>query len=119
MKAKNYLRIIAAMMFAGLTATMGDLMAQPRPVVEYNFQFSARINRFHKTYATFTYYSPVFTETYWYTFSPFSWRVSIYGNNVISVGVTGYPFYIADYYGYTNYWYGYNTIYDPYYYYGY
>jgi hypothetical protein len=46
---------------------------------DYDYFYSSRINRFHRSYATFNYYSPVFTESYWYNPMPFTWGISIYG----------------------------------------
>ena len=37
----------------------------------YDYYFTSRINRFHRSYAAFDYYSPVFTDSYWYDYQPF------------------------------------------------
>jgi hypothetical protein len=82
---------------------------------DYDYYYSSRINRFHRSYAAFDYYSPVFTDSYWYNYKPFSWGVSIYGRSGFGFGFSfNYPVYYYDY-GYNN-WYGYNYgMYDPYY----
>jgi hypothetical protein len=70
-----------------------------------DYYFSSRINRFHRSYAAFDYYSPVFTDTYWYDYRPWSWGISIYA------GGLGFNL------GYNPYYYGsyYSNWYDPYY----
>jgi len=98
----------------------------------YDYYYSSRINRFHRSYTTFSYYSPVFTETYWYTYNPYSWGISIYsGGTRFSPGYSfGYPvfpaasfyydyrrydpfYYSYNYVGYPS-WYYNNWVYDPY-----
>lgn len=100
----------------------------------YDYYYSSRINRFHRSYSTFSYYSPVFTETYWYTYNPYSWGISIY-NGVAGFSLGngfGYPVFSAssfyyDYRGYDPFYYSYNYggypswyynswAYDPYFY---
>ena len=34
------------------------------------YEYASRIMRFHTSYVTFDFYSPVFTETYWYRYTP-------------------------------------------------
>lgn len=71
-----------------------------------DYYYSSRINRFHRSYAVFDYYSPVFTDTYWYDYDPFSWGVSIYGGGFgLRLGYS--PYYYSPYY---------YSLYDPYYY---
>lgn len=89
----------------------------------YDFYYSSRINRFHRSYATFSYYSPVFTDTYWYSYQPFTWGLTIYGGGRIGLGVSyNFPIYYSwDYpwYGGWDYaWYGgaWYWNYDPFYY---
>jgi hypothetical protein len=88
----------------------------------YDYFYSSRINRFHRAYSTFSYYSPVFTDSYWYTYRPYSLGMSIYGGGRIGFGIAyNYPLYYD--YG----WYGYGWEnpsfggsyywgYDPFYY---
>lgn len=42
------------------------------------YEYASRIKRFHTSYVTFDFYSPLFTETYWYRYTPYTWGVSIY-----------------------------------------
>ena len=39
---------------------------------DYDYYYSSRINRFHRSYAAFDYYAPVFTDSYWYNYQPYS-----------------------------------------------
>jgi len=79
-----------------------------------DFYYSSRINRFHRSYAVFDYYSPMFTDTYWYDYNPVSWGISIYGGGF---GLRlGYDPYYYSPYSYS--WYD-PIYYDPYYYWGY
>ena len=82
---------------------------------DYDYYFSSRINRFHRSYAAFEYYSPVFTDTYWYNYRPYSWGVSIYGGTGFGFGLSyNYPVYNYGW-NYGN-WYSYDYgWYDPYY----
>ena len=41
---------------------------------DYDYYWSSRINRFHRLYVTFDYYSPVFTDLYWYDYRPLTWE---------------------------------------------
>jgi hypothetical protein len=85
--------------------------------------YASRINRFHRSYSAFDYYSPVFTDNYWYGYEPFSWGVSLYGSIGFGFGIGfglgfsynypgyygwGYPYFSGSYYwGYNPYYYGY------------
>ena len=89
MKAKLYIVLLSAIILPAIPA--GAQMADSRDFrggevvrTSYNhdFFYASRINRFHRSYSSFSYYSPVFTDTYWYTYSPYSWGVSIYGGRV-------------------------------------
>jgi hypothetical protein len=42
------------------------------------YEYASRIKRFHRSYVTFDFYSPLFTEIYWYRYRPYTWGVSIY-----------------------------------------
>ena len=44
-----------------------------------DYYYSSRIRRFHNSFSTFSYYSPVYTDVYWYSYKPFTWGLSIYG----------------------------------------
>lgn len=123
MKAKYYIGIISVFL---LTTSAG--MAQrndsgyksnddAKLVVNnyYNdYDFTSRINRFHRSYSVFDYYSPVFTDSYWHNYQPLSWGLSIYGGLGFGFnygyGDYGYdPYFGVNYYGcydpyYSNYW---------------
>lgn len=124
MKAKIYFGILQVLMLTGLTANAqtdysGDYRNDNATVVvnnyydNYDYYYSSRINRFHRSYSAFDYYAPVFTDTYWYNYQPYSWGVSIYGGGGFGAGfANSYPVY--------NYGYAYNPGgYDPYYGYSY
>ncbi|MFH0842711.1 MAG: hypothetical protein V1903_08835 [Bacteroidota bacterium] len=116
MKAKFYIGIITALLLAGspMAAQFADdgfrndnsgTVINNYYYDDYDYYFASRINRFHRSYAAFDYYSPVFTETYYYNYRPYSWGVSIYGGGGFGFGV-GYS------YRYPVYSY---SLYDPYY----
>ena len=126
MKAKYYIGILSALLLAGSTvkaqyADNGYYGNDDTRIIvnnyydDYDYYYSSRINRFHRSYAVFDYYSPVFTDTYWYSYRPYTWGLSIYrGGLGFSMG---YNTYYPVYYGYDwDYYYGYNYgWYDPYY----
>ena len=105
MKAKIYIGILQAIMFTGLTVNaqidnMGDYRDDGARVVvnnyydNYDYYYSSRINRFHRSYSAFDYYAPVYTDAYWYSYQPFTWGVSIYGGSGFGIGYTSaYPGY--------------------------
>ncbi len=43
-----------------------------------DYYFSSRIRRFHRNWATFGYYDPLFSDIYWYNYDPFFYGSSIY-----------------------------------------
>jgi len=97
MKTKNCIGILAALILALQPAKSQysdsrDFINDEAGVVinnyydDYDYYYSSRINRFHRSYAAFDYYSPVFTDTYWYSYRPFSWGVSIYGRGGLGFG---------------------------------
>ncbi len=85
----------------------------------YDYEYTARIRRFHNVYIGCGYYDAFYTNLYWYTYDPFDWGISIY------FGYHWWPFYTYYYYpayyavGFYYPWY-YNPwwYYHPYYYYG-
>lgn len=94
----------------------------------YDYEYTAKIRRFHSPVFYSSYYSDYYTDLYWYTYDPFYYGTSIYVTyNWL------WPSYGGFYYGYTSpYWYynpyylgnvywgfGYNYGYYPYYYYPY
>jgi hypothetical protein len=132
MKTKYYIRILSALLFAAMPvkAQYSDnvyhgnheaMIIVNNYYDDYDYYYSSRINRFHRSYTEFTYYSPFFTELYWYTYSPVSLGISIYSDGPgFTIGYNfSYPVYYSHFYrGYTPYFY--NTFYwgyDPFYWY--
>ncbi len=77
------------------------------------YEFASRIKRFHTTYVTFDFYSPVYTEIYWYRPTPYTWGVSIYDDwHYYGAGSSRYAW-RSGFGG--SYWWGYDTWrnYDP------
>lgn len=121
MKAKFYIGFIAAVLLPGfLTQAQtpysddygygnGGTVINNYYGYDYDYYYASRINRFHRAYSTFDYYSPVFTDVYWYNYQPFTWGLSIYNG-------FGSGLYFD--WGWNNPWYaGYAwTGYDPFYY---
>ncbi|MDO9339511.1 MAG: hypothetical protein Q7T72_03180 [Bacteroidales bacterium] len=133
MKAKYYIGILSFLLLTGSTvkaqiADMRDNRNDDARIVvnnysdDYDYYFSSRINRFHRSYTAFNYYAPVFTDTYWYNYQPYSWGISIYGGGGFGLGYSfNYPVYSYDYgYNYGGYdpYFGnsYYWGYDPFYY---
>jgi hypothetical protein len=90
MKAKYYIGIVSALLLFQLSvkaqnADYRDDRSNDAKIVvnnyynDYDYYYSSRINRFHRSFAAFDYYSPLFTDLYWYNYRPFSWGLSIYG----------------------------------------
>jgi len=83
------------------------------------YEYASRIMRFHTSYVTFDFYSPVFTEIYWYRYTPYTWGVSIYDDwYYYGAGVTSYAWRSG--YGGSYWWgydrwmgYGWNSGYSP------
>ncbi|HZY24244.1 MAG TPA: hypothetical protein VFE71_00340, partial [Bacteroidales bacterium] len=123
MKAKMYIGILtlALLPLTAANAQRGGLSdgRHDNAVVvannyhnDYDYYFTSRINRFHRSYVAFDYYAPVFTDSYWYDYQPFSWGISIYEGQGINLG---YNYDYGSYYGYDPY-YGSYWDYNPYYY---
>ncbi len=71
------------------------------------------LKRFHNSYTSFDFYSPVYTEAYWYNFTPYTWGVSIYDDwYYYGAGVSRYSW-RSGFGG--SYWWGYDPWmdYDP------
>jgi len=140
MRAKYYIGILSALLLTGMSVNAQytddvylntdeeqaaiDSQAVINNYHDNNYYYSSRINRFHRSYSLFDYYSPIYTDTYWYSYNPYSLGISIYsGGPGFSLGYNfNYPFYYINnysidlgwynpYYGSSYYW-GYN----PYYY---
>ncbi len=88
-----------------------------------DFGYAARINRFHRPVYGYSYYDSYYTNLYWYTYDPYYYGSSIYGNSWCpyygnswspwySYGGWSYgwgwnnPYYTPAYYGGWNYGYG-------------
>ena len=77
MKAKYYLGILSIILLAGLrvNAQSGDnidhrnddakIIVNNNYYYNYDYYYSSRISRFHKSYTVFNYYAPLYTDTYW------------------------------------------------------
>lgn len=124
MKAKLYTGILSVLLLTGSMvkaqiADMQDFRNDDARIVinnyydDYDYYFSSRINRFHRSYAAFNYYAPVFTDVYWYNYQPYSWGVSIYGGGGFGYDNGWYdPYYGSSYYrGYDPFYY--NNWYTP------
>jgi hypothetical protein len=134
MKAKYYLVILSLLLLSASTAKAqrdgsGDYMNNDAKLVVNNYYndpdyyFASRINRFHRSYAAFDYYSPVFTDPYLYDYRPFSLGLNLYGGRGFGLGfslnfplLSNYGCCYGDYYGYdpyfgNDYYWGYNPFY--------
>lgn len=139
MKTKNLLAVIATMTVA-FSALAADGYGRDndnrfgygnQQVVVNNYYFdngyeyASRIKRFHNSYVAFDFYSPVFTETFWYNYTPYTWGVSIYDDwYYYGAGISRYSwrsgFGGSYWWGYDPYWdydpwmgYGWNSWYNP------
>jgi hypothetical protein len=122
MKAKYYIGIATLFLIAASPAKaqrndpVYSSNDDARVVVNnyYNsgdFEYASRINRFHRSYAVFDYYSPVFTDSYWYDYEPWNVGLNFYG------GGFGLNYGYGNYYGYDPYFgVNYYWNYDPFYY---
>lgn len=139
MKTKILLTAIATMTITSLSMASADIKASDdrgngsgyQQVIVNNYYFdngyeyASRINRFHNSFISFDFYSPLFTETYWYHYTPFTWGVSIYDDwYYYGAGVSRYNwrsgFGGSYWWGYDPWWdydpwmgYGWNSWYAP------
>ena len=127
MKTKILLTVTVTMAFAGtaLTAAPGEAPGErgngygSQQIVVNNYynmtgyEYASRINRFHNSYAAFDFYSPLFTETYWYHYTPYTWGVSIYDDWYYYGGSVSRYNWTSGFGG--SYWWGYDPWwnYDP------
>jgi hypothetical protein len=91
--------------------------------VDNDYYFASRINRFHRPYSMFDYYSPLFTDPYFYNHRPFSLGFNFFAGRGLGLGFSlNFPIYnygcgYGNYYGYDPYFgSGYYWDYDPFYY---
>jgi hypothetical protein len=126
MKAKIYIGIITAVLLPGFLAQAqisdsrdyrdGYTTTEVNNYYNYDYYYSSRINRFHRSFSTFNYYAPLFTDSYWYNYEPYSWGLTIYGGGGIGFGYSyNYPVYFD--YGWNNPYFGgsYYRGYNPFY----
>ncbi len=71
----------------------------------YDFYYASRINRFHRPFVSFSYYGPVFTDSYWYTYQPAYIGWNIYGNSFSPYFGWGISFNVPVYMAYYQPWY--------------
>jgi hypothetical protein len=127
MKAKLYIGILTAVLLPGfLVQAQTDDSREysndyPGTIVnnyyDYDYFYASRINRFHRSFSTFNYYAPLFTDSYWYNYQPYSMGLSIYGGPGVGFGFFyNSPVYYD--YGWNNPGFGgsYYGGYDPFYY---
>ncbi len=126
MEAKFYFTILLAITLTGfpLKAQNSDYndfegtnsgVAMTSYYDDYDYYYTSRINRFHRSYLDFDFYSPLFTDIYWYSYKPLTWGMSIYGRTGSGFGFSfNYPVYYYGW-GYGN-WYDYDYgWHDPFY----
>jgi len=87
----------------------------------YDYEYSARLRRFHDNYNGYNYYDDYYTNYYWYTYNPWDWGLSIYCGSPWWYPSHYYfdPYYGGYYsswgFGHSNWgWYGYNGWGNPY-----
>ncbi len=100
----------------------GNVVVNNYNMNDFGYHYSSRISRFHNSYSTFDYYAPVFTETYWYNYEPYTWGMTIYSNGGFGVrygSSWSFPaYYNAGWYGIgysDSFYYGYSPFYFDWY----
>lgn len=69
----------------------------------YDYSYTSRIRRFHNYNPYWSYYSPYYTNLYYYNYDPYYWGTSIYmGYNFWGPGYTTIMY--SPYWGYNNWW---------------
>ena len=127
MKAKLYIGIIIAVILPGFMAQAQvtdsrDYINDNAGTVinnyyNYDYYYSSRINRFHRSFLTFNYYAPLFTDSFWYNYEPSSWGLSIYGGTRLGLSFSyNYPVYNDYSWNYPYYSGYYYQGFDPFYY---
>lgn len=77
---------------------------------ESGYEYASRLKRFHNSYVVFDFYSPLYTETFWYHYTPYTWGVSIYDDwYYYGGGVSRYNW-TSGFGG--SYWWGYDPWWD-------
>ena len=123
MKTKYFIGIISLLILAGSTLNgqrsySQDYRNDDAPLVvnnyynDYDYSFTSRINRFHRSYVSFDYYNPFFSDPYWYDYQPYSEGINIYAGFGSGFGFGfGNDWGYNPYFGINSYW-----GYDPFYY---
>lgn len=104
MKAKIWIGILVAALLPGFMAQAqvndsrdyrnDNSGTEINNYYNYDYYYSSRINRFHRSFLTFNYYTPMFTDSYWYNYEPLSLGLSIYGGISFGLGYSyNYPVY--------------------------
>jgi len=124
MKTKNLLTVVATMAvaYAALAADAGEAPGERgngygnQQIVVNNYyngsgyEYASRINRFHNSYVAFDFYSPLYTETFWYHYTPYTWGVSIYDDWYYYGGSVSRYNWTSGFGG--SYWWGYDPWWD-------
>jgi len=126
MKTKYSIGILSLLLLAGSTLNgqrgdsrgyrNGDARVINNYYNDYDYSFTSRINRFHRSYVAFDYYNPFFSDPYGYNYQPYSLGLNFYGGLGLGFGNNwGYdPYFgINDYWGYDPFYY--NNWYSPFY----
>ncbi|MCX6256890.1 MAG: hypothetical protein NTW49_03185 [Bacteroidia bacterium] len=109
---------------SGNTYITNNYYGDYNPDDYYNYEYTARLRRFHDPYIGCGYYDNYYTNLYWYTYDPWDWGCSLYlGYSWWYPGWSlgfgfgwGYPYWGYGPYSYWNGYYGgYYNPYDYYY----
>jgi hypothetical protein len=80
----------------------------------YDYEYAARLSRFHNNVGTYGYYDSYYTNSYWYTGDPYYYGTSVYmGYNFWGPSYVTYS-YNPSFYWYTSVGWGYDPWYHPY-----
>ncbi len=74
----------------------------------YDYYYASRIRRFHRPWVSSGYYNSIYTDSYWYTWEPAYWGISIYMGSMWSPVRLGISFGGPAWYHY------YDPYYEPY-----
>ena len=124
MKAKYYIGILSLLLLASSTLSgqrgdsggygNGDARVVNNYYNDYGYSYASRIDRFHRSYVSFDYYNPFFSDPYGYDYQPYSLGLNLYGGLGSGFGFGlgfGNNWGYDPYYGINSYW-----GYDPFYY---
>lgn len=83
----------------------------------YDYEYAARLKRFHNSCGTYSYYDNYYTNSYYYSGNPYNYGTSIYmGYSWWGPSYATYSYY-PSYSWYSSYGWGYDPFYNPYGYY--